>query len=299
MGKALLTLWVVCMLLIDPVCQAQTSVRISEPKLEFSDNTLHISYDILNSGPDEKYMVTVNMTDEDGNVINAAALKGDLGLIEDGGSDKHVTWDLEADNISMNAYVYVTIHAKVIPPPEPEPEIAKTGEEDAGKEEVALQDESEASETGQAAVKEEPPPATRTKSFNRTAIVIQSLVLPGLGLSRVAGKPHWIRGVAGYGCVAGAVIMNRKAISTFNTIEDLDDVRDAKDAFDHSVRRDHISEAFAYTAVGIWAADLIWTIIGTSDLTQKPLFGKADRFSFSSNLDPLSYVPMVSIRYKF
>ena len=294
MGKALLTLSVVCLFLIDPVCRAQSSVKISDPRLEYRDNTLYISYDILNGDPGEQYRVRVDIMDQEGHVMDAGSLEGDLGLIEKGGANKQVTWDLEADDIFINAYVYVKINAQVIPPPEPEiSPAADAMEEDA---EVTAESGSEEEETPAA---KEPPAESRVGAYSRTGIIIQSLALPGLGLSRVTGKPHWIRGVAGYGCVAGAIILNRMAINDFNTIKDLENVRDVNDAFDRSVRLDQISEVMAYTAVGIWAADLVWTILGTPDLKQNPLSSKTAGFSVKGNLDPLSCVPMISIRYQF
>ena len=326
MGKALLTLSVVCLFLIDPVCRAQSSVKISDPRLEYRDNTLYISYDILNGDPGEQYRVRVDIMDQEGHVMDAGSLEGDLGLIEKGGANKQVTWDLEADDIFINAYVYVKINAQVIPPPEPEispaaganeedAEVsAQSGSEETGtpvtetgkagtevseteeEKETAARSDTEEEETSPA---KEPPAGSAAREFSRTGIIIQSLALPGLGLSRVTGKPHWIRGVAGYGCVAGAIILNRMAINDFNTIKDLENVRDVNDAFDRSVRRDQISEVMAYTAVGIWAADLVWTILGTPDLKQNPLSSKTAGFSVKGNLDPLSCVPMISIRYQF
>jgi hypothetical protein len=338
MGKALLTLSVACLFLMDPACRAQSSVKISDPRLEYRDNKLYISYDILNGDPGEQYRVRVDIMDQEGNVMDAGSLAGDLGLIEEGGNNKQVTWDLEADDIFIDAYVYVKINAQVIPPPEPEisqnedapaedtDEIAQSGSGEAGtpvtgagetglpdrrpEEEEKTSSQSDAGEVEgtsaqsgtveeEASPAKEPPPESGLREFNRTGIIIQSLALPGLGLSRVTGKPHWIRGVAGYGCVAGAIVLNRMAINDFNTIKDLENVRDVNDAFDRSVRRDQISEVMAYTAVGIWAADLVWTILGTADLKQNPFSSETAGFAVKGNLDPLSCVPMISIRYQF
>ena len=91
----------------------------------------------------------------------------------------------------------------------------------------------------------------------RTGIILQSLALPGLGLSRMTGKPHWLRGVAGYGCIAGSIILNRQAISTYDDIDDLEDYDDKNELFQKSLNRDNISEVLAYAAIGIWV-DIGW-----------------------------------------
>ena len=276
------------------------------------DNTILISYDILNGTPDEKYSISIIIRDEDGAIINARTLDGDIGDDVTGGSNKKITWNLEADNVFIDAYVFVQINAKVIPPPAPviiEPEEeplleeqddqTATEAEEPKEEDAVSQDESKKPEPDEANKKEEPPPVTKSASYNRTGIVLQSLALPGLGLSRVTGKPHWLRGVAGYGCFAGSIILNRQAIKTFNEIEDLVYFDEINEAYDKSLQQDNISEILFYTAIGIWVTDFIWTMVGTTDLNKRAYSSKSRGFSFGSNIDPLANVPMVSVRYRF
>ena len=143
------------------------------------------------------------------------------------------------------------------------------------------------------------PAETKSDGFNRTGIVIQSLAMPGLGLSRVTGKPHWLRGVVGYGCIAGSIVLNRQAVNTFNTIGGLDNIDDVNEAFDKSVLQDNISEVLAYAAIGIWVTDIIWTVTGTSDLRKRPLKSRSKEFSVASTFDPESRIPMVGLRFRF
>ncbi|MCK5137734.1 MAG: hypothetical protein KAR19_18255 [Bacteroidales bacterium] len=288
MGKNILCLSFFGIFLMGPACYAQTAVKISDPKLEIRDNTLHISYDLLNSDPSEKYIIGIEITDEDGNPVNASALDGDIGPVEDGGRNKQITWNLEADNIFINAYLYVKLNAEVILPPEPE--IAQLNEQ--------TDDSSDPGPEKDISIIE-PVTEGKTTSYNRTALVLQSLLIPGLGLSRVTGNPHWIRGAAGYGFITGSIVLNRKAVNTMNSIDDLDDANDIKEAFNNSVRQDNVSELFAYTAIGIWVTDIIWTIAGTSDLKKLPLYSEARGLSFKCNLDPVSNVPLVSMSYRF
>ena len=288
MGKTILCLLFFGIFLMDPACYAQTVVKISDPRLEIRDNTLHISYDLLNSDPSEKYIIGIEITDEDGNLVNASALDGDIGPVEDGGRDKQITWNLEVDNVFINAYLYVKINAEVILPPEPE--IVQLNEQDDDSNDPGPEKEISIIE-----------PATegKTTGYNRTSLVLQSLLMPGLGLSRLTGNPHWIRGAAGYGFFAGSIVLNRKAINTMNSIDDLDDTNDIKEAFNKSVNQDNVSELFAYAAIGIWVTDIIWTLVGTSDLKKLPLYSEARGLSFRCNLDPVSNVSLVSMSYRF
>ena len=292
MGKALQSQLAILFILIGSLGYSQTSVRISDPRIEMVGNTIHIFYDILNSTPDENYIISVVIKDEDGHVINAKAIDGDIGEEVRGGSNKQITWDLEADNIYLDAYVFIQINASVIPPPVPELE-------ELTKKDFESQDDSKESETDGAIKKEESSLANRTKSFSRAGIIIQSLALPGLGLSRVTGKPHWLRGVAGYGCLAGSIILNRQAINTYDNIEDLMYFDEINEAYDKSLQQDNISEILSYAAIGIWVADFVWTLIGTSDLNRNPYSAETDGFSIGSEIDPLSNIPLLSVRYRF
>ena len=301
MRKYLLYILFIIPLCFDPICHAQTSVKVSDPRLEMVDNRINISYNILNSNPDEMYTISIVIKDEDGNTINARTLDGDIGEEVTGGSNKNITWNLEADNVFIDAFVFVQINVKVIPPPAPviiepeeEPVLEEPKEEDA-----VSQDESKKPEPDEAIKKEEPPTETKSTSYNRTGIVLQSLALPGLGLSRVTGKPHWLRGVAGYGCIVGSIVLNRQAVNTFNEINDLVYFDEINEAYDKSLQQDNISEILAYAAIGIWVTDFIWTLVGTSDLNKPFYYSESRGFSFGSNLDPLTNVPLVSVRYRF
>ncbi len=74
-------------------------------------NTIHIYYDILNPGPADEFNISLEITDEAGKVIRAGALDGDVGERVNGGNNKHITWDLGADGIRLNAQVFFEIHA--------------------------------------------------------------------------------------------------------------------------------------------------------------------------------------------
>lgn len=275
MGKVFHSLLIISMALMGPLCHSQITLQISEPRLELKDQMIHIYYDIDNSNPSEKYFISIDIRDEKGNPVEANALEGDIGTVENGGMNKQIIWNLEADSVYINAYIFVKINARVIPPPVQA--IVESEEEYAQK----IEDSPE--------VKDQSTEST-TSTFNRTAIMLQSLALPGLGLSRVTGNPHWIRGVAGYGCLVSSVILNRQAIRTFDSIEELEDPAEAQAAFDKSVRQDKASAGLAYAALGIWIVDVVWTWVGTSDL---------NKLSVGADIDPLSQVPMLCFRYTF
>lgn len=279
MGRALYSLLVITFILSSPLCYSQTSVKVSDPIVEMEGNTINITYDILNSEPDEKYSISIVIKDEEGNTINASALDGDIGEKISGGNNKQITWNLEADNIFIDAYIFVQINAKIVTSPAP---IIAVPEEEL------IQDDEPKEELAQ-----------KTKTYKRTGIILQSIALPGLGLSRMTGKPHWLRGVAGYGCIAGSIVLSQKAQNTYNGIEDMVYFDDINETYDKALQQENTSNILLYTAAGIWIADLIWTVVGTSDLKKKPYSAELRGFSLNSSIEPLSNTPMVSVKYRF
>jgi len=315
MGKLNLSLIVICLFLLDPLCHSQTSVQVSDPRLEIRDNTLHISYDILNSAPSDTFIVNIDISDSDGNTIDAKTLNGDLGNDVNGGNNKHVTWNLEADSIFIDARIFITVYAELVPPPEPlippviedtidaiaveeEDKTEGTTIEKIKKEEVSVENSSKDEILKEDFTKKEPP-AVASKSYNRTGIVFQSLAFPGLGLSRMTGNPHWLRGLVGYGCLAGSVVLNRMAIATYEDYRYTEVGTKKDNYYDLSTTQDNVSEILAYTAIGIWVTDFIWTLIGSSDLKKQHLLSEMKGFSISTGVDQQTQVPLIGIRYQF
>ncbi len=93
------------------------------------------------------------------------------------------------------------------------------------------------------------------------------------------------------------MIMNRQAISTYAEINDLADLDDKNALYKKSVQQDNISEVLGYTAIAIWISDIVWTIIGTSDM--KMSANHSQRLKINSRIDPVSNAPMLAFTYKF
>ena len=122
--------------------------------------------------------------------------------------------------------------------------------------------------------------------------MLQSLLFPGLGLSRInRGKPHWIKGVVAYGSVAGSIYLNRKAVNSFEDYRNAGSLDEVDPAYNNAVKQDAVSEALAYAAIGIWAADMVWTLLGSRQLT--------GGLSLGTGFETVSQTPLIALRYKF
>jgi hypothetical protein len=137
------------------------------------------------------------------------------------------------------------------------------------------------------------------KVFSRTSLVLQSLVFPGLGLSRQKGNPHWIRGLAGYGCLAGSVILNRMAISSYEQYKDPGSAENAASCLEQARKQDQVSEVLAYTAAAIWISDIVWTLVGTSGIPWKGTQAERRGLQICPGFDPGVKAPMLALTYRF
>ena len=281
MNRFLLIVGILC---VDATGIAQEPVRVSDPRLELLDNIMHISYDILNSSPDDHFVVSLQVTDAHGGKIYASAFSGDIGRNVRGGMDKLIRWDLGADHLFMNEKIFIEIFVVASLPQENAVNQSSGYSVLPGRENLSGYSGSASSDR---------------KDLSTTGLLLQSLVIPGLGLSRLTGKPHWIRGVAGYGCIAGSIAMNRKSYLTYQGIGEREDFDGKFDQLQASIQQDNISEILAYAAIGIWVTDFIWTVAGISSYHKRSLQGQSRAISITPGLDPLTLAPVVGIRYNF
>jgi len=275
-GKFLALILVSVMIQMTAVLPGLTQeYQVSEPRLELEEGTLHIYYDIVGTEPGQRFYISMSVEDENGKSIAARQLSGDVGENVRGGMNNHIAWEYEKDNVFLDAEIFIKVNAELTTPPVT---VEKQAAGDEGLREESSQD---------------------GKSYSRTGLVLQSVALPGLGLTKVTGKPHWIKGVAGYGCIAGSVVLNRMAISTYQSISDFDTAEESKAAYDKSVTQDNASEILAYVAIGIWVTDLIWTVVGTSSLSDRLSYAQHRGFSLTGDLDPVSRAPKIGLVYRF
>lgn len=261
MGKSFTSLVILALLLVGEPCHAQGSYEISEPRIKLEDSRLLIYYDILHSQASDLFMVKLSVTDESGKEIQARSVTGDIGTNISGGQNRLIIWDFMADQVEVEGDIIVVVLADPV----------TTSQEETSSD----------------------------RSFKRGALILQSLVLPGLGMTRFTGDPHWIRGAAGYGCLIGAVVLNKSAINTYEEFLASGGIEEANSLLDQATRQDNISEALAYSAIGIWVVDIVWTLIGTSDLNKQSASRTTRGISLGSDYDPFSKTPLLTFSYKF
>lgn len=255
--------------LFSPDCTGQITFTVSQPRLQISkDGSLMITYDILGAKADDIFIIGLEVTDSAGREINPNTLKGDVGNNIKAGANKQIVWNLTADKI----YIDNTINVEII------------------AEKIAVSDKSD--KAG------EKPDATYP-GVKVGKHLLKSAVFPGWGSTSLSnGKPYWIIGVAGMGCVATSVYFNYSAHSSYDEYKKSPD-DDITGYYDDAISKGNISKVFALSAAAIWLADFGIVTIKANRMNKSLRKSRVDAFSVSPCIDVNSDTPMLSLKYKF
>lgn len=252
-------------------CYAQTGAVLSDPVVELRNNMIQISYDFLGNETDGLYTVLLEVTDPDGNSVDPKSLSGDIGSHVSGRGHKLIIWDYSSDRVDISGELYFQLLAN----------------REINPLEVPESNESY---------------STR---YSLAGVLGRSLVLPGWGLHSLdRGKAHFIESLAAYGALAGSIILNRKAVDSYNHYLLPDPGDNAMTYYDTSVSLDKTSEIMAYTAAGIWLADLVWTILKFKSSGRNPAVSDQSNdhnrgISFGAGFSRYSQSPLMVMRYRF
>ena len=98
--------------------------------------------------------------------------------------------------------------------------------------------------------------------FSKGKLLIQSAVWPGWGQSKLKkGKPYWLIGIAGVGCIAGSYWYNQQSVNSYNQYINAVTIQDNDKYYNLAIQQDNTSKILAYSAIGIWTINIIWTAL--------------------------------------
>jgi len=255
---------------------AQDYAKISAPELELKGNEILISYQILQGSSGDFYRIWIEVTDDNGNILNARSLRGDVGDNIRGGANRQIAWDYEKDVVSLDDGSYVQVLGELMNPKveEKKPEIV-----------------------------EQPakaPSGYSGPSISKPSALLRSVAFPGWGLSVMhPGKPHWLKGVLGYGAIASTVVFNRMAIDNYNKYLESSDEGQFGTFYDQAESQQQISTISAYVAVGVWVSDIVWTLVSNPDNRAYQSNKSSKGISLGSGFDPAARAPVIAFRYHF
>ncbi|OQX78766.1 MAG: hypothetical protein B6D61_04785 [Bacteroidetes bacterium 4484_249] len=270
--KVIITgLVVFCLIIYSVQIQAQSKAKVENIDFYAVGSNLNITYDIVKAKSGESFEIWVKVITDSGKEIVPTALTGDVGKGVSGGPNKRIVWDVESDNAFFDEEITVEVFLKseFIPAPKSETE-EKT---------------------------EAPKKAKSTSDVSVGKAILFSALLPGLGNRYVKGSgAQWLIGVAGYGLIAGSVVMNNSAYNAYEDYKSATTASDRDDYFDKAKSKNTISKVFAGAAIVVWVADLVLTGIQASKARKNSY---SSNFSIIYNYDPVIGKPMVGINYRF
>jgi hypothetical protein len=134
------------------------------------------------------------------------------------------------------------------------------------------------------------------KSFNKGSIVLLSVVMPGLGQTKISkGKPYWIMGVAAYGTLAGGLAFNSMANKSYEQYQTEEDPKKRSELFDQTQKQMNMSGALIISSAAIWTANLFWVIA----IPNRYLPLKYGKVAVVPYTDPLRGNTLLTIRVNF
>lgn len=280
MKKIIFSIIWVLLLIVTFSCFNVTGQRVSEARIVNTDfdlkgNQLIITYDIENYAKNEVFFIAAVIFYEGGERIQAKSLSGDIKDNIKGGRNKTIIWDLEKDRIELKGSIYIEITAS--------PELVEEEPVEAIAEESIEE------------ISEEP-----VKSVGLAGPLVQSIVLPGLGNTRITRKPYWIIGIIGYGSVATSYWFNHRAASSYDsylTERDNQDMR--SNYYNDADTEKQISIVCGIAAGVIWAADLTLLVINHKRHKKQLSAMSVPQASFGINYDPGVNANMFTIRISF
>jgi len=91
--------------------------------------------------------------------------------------------------------------------------------------------------------------------------MLQSLVLPGWGQSKVKGSPWYITGIALYGTAIGGYLLYNKSNENYDLYKIELDADKRADLYNKAQNGLNLSSVMMYSAAAGWLANMIWTAV--------------------------------------
>jgi hypothetical protein len=93
---------------------AQTSARIDNTSLQIDNGRLIITYDLVNTRPNERFNVWIDVRKTTGQEIKAKNISGHVGKNIVGGKGLNIIWNFESENIEYEGNINVQVLAELI-----------------------------------------------------------------------------------------------------------------------------------------------------------------------------------------
>ena len=228
-----------------------------------------ITYNINNSKPGETFEVDLVVKDPSGKSVSALTLSGDFGEGVKGGSYKRIIWEFSTDKVTNEKQIIVKLVAAKEQGLSTSPLLSTT---------------------------------PKTKTYTRSGLILQSLALPGLGMTKLKKKPYWIMGVAAYGTLSFSLYYWYKSELTWDEYLAAASGNDFETAVSKNNQyQDEYQIALITTcgAAAIWLTDFLIISIASKNMNNSAYINFKKKVQIIPGYDINTRSPMLSMTYKF
>ncbi len=132
--------------------------------------------------------------------------------------------------------------------------------------------------------------------------LLLSAIVPGLGINKLkGGGPYWLMSVPVYGLMAGTVVFNAAASSSYDYYlnNNYDNPQQASNDYQNALDNQKQAQTFAYAAIGTWAINMVWTgILAAKNKSVAYNYNKRKMF-FYSGINPANKSVGFTLKYRF
>jgi len=143
--------------------------------------------------------------------------------------------------------------------------------------------------------------STVVGAVNTGKVILQSVALPGWGLSTIdPDKPYWLLGVAGYASLGTSLYLRSSYKSNYDSYLTESDQTTSDDLLSKSESQKALSDVFAISSIGIWSVGIIWTALkANKNNSSLSAINKNQKIQFFSSYDPKFKTIGFTVKYKF
>jgi hypothetical protein len=244
--------------------QEFSKAQISNIDFSLEDGKIVITYDLMKSEKGEYFLIYVNAIIESGDTILARTVSGDVNENVTGGRKKSIIWDYKRDNFFTNEPFQIEVNALSIEVDPSDIPISYGDYPGLGK------------------------------SF------LMSTVFPGWASTKLKeGKPHWIKGIVGYGCLTLSYVYNNKATQTYKDYKVSMDREERSNLYNDAISQKQLSSILAFSAIAVWIMDYTCIIVSHNKLMKNTYNSYIQKVSFGYDIDPYSTQPLLSVKLTF
>ena len=108
-----------------------------------------------------------------------------------------------------------------------------------------------------------------SESFSKGSLILMSAAVPGLGQTKLSGKPWWLCSVAAYSALAGGFIIHKSSLNAYDVYKTEENPNTRISQYDKAQKKLSIANTLFITSATLWIANIIWVAVTPN--SNKPL----------------------------